>query len=372
MATAEGNDLTTSQLPDLNAVLNALPNPVLVVDEGNRIKLVNHAAEQFFASGAGYLIGRELTELLPADSPVFRLVDGARLGSSILSDYDLEIETPRIGKHNVGLQASAIPEWPGCVSITINRRSVADKLYRQMNNRGAARSVTAMASMLAHEVKNPLSGIRGAAQLLEMAANEDDKPLTKLICDETDRICALVDRMEAFSDERPIRLEPVNIHEVLEHCRRIAQNGFGQHVTFFEQYDPSLPPVLGNRDILVQIFLNLLKNASEAVPEEGGEIYLSTAYHVGMRIAVAGSDKRVDLPLQVTIKDNGPGVPSDLRSSIFDPFVTTKTNGSGLGLAFVAKSVADHGGVIELINSGKGTEFRLSLAVSKYERGENE
>jgi two-component system nitrogen regulation sensor histidine kinase GlnL len=243
-------------------------------------------------------------------------------------------------------------------------RSIANQLYRQFNFKGAARSVTAMAAMLAHEVKNPLSGIKGAAQLLEQNAIEADRPLTKLICDETDRICSLVDRMEVFSDDRPIERSPVNIHEVLDHCQKIAESGFGSRIKYFERYDPSLPPVLGNRDILVQIFLNLLKNAAEAIGDEDGEIHMSTAYRHGMRVSVPGSARRVNLPLQVTIRDNGPGIPDDMKATIFDPFVTSKRNGSGLGLAFVAKAVADHGGVIEVDSQPRRTEFRLSLPIA--------
>ena len=153
--------------------------------------------------------------------------------------------------------------------LTLQERSIADKIDRQLTHRNAARSVTAMAAMLAHEVKNPLSGIRGAAQLLEENAGAADRELTRLICDETDRICALVDRMDVFSDRRPIEREPVNIHEVLERVRSAAQSGFARHVRFIEEYDPSLPPVHGNRDLLIQTFLNLVKNAAEAAPDAG-------------------------------------------------------------------------------------------------------
>jgi len=355
---------TAPAVLDPAAVLHAVPTPVIGLDESNRIAYVNMAAEQFLQGSASILEGSDLSDLIPADSPVLSMIEQCRRQSSVLFDYDLILESPRIGSHIVSVQVSPLTDQPGAVVLTLQMRSIANQLYRQFNFKGAARSVTAMAAMLAHEVKNPLSGIKGAAQLLEQNALEADRPLTKLICDETDRICGLVDRMEVFSDDRPIERRAVNIHEVLDHCRKIAESGFGNRIKYHERYDPSLPPVLGNRDILVQIFLNLLKNAAEAIGGEEGEIHLSTAYRHGMRISVPGSAHRVNLPLQITIRDNGPGIPEDMKATIFDPFVTSKRNGSGLGLAFVAKAVADHGGVIEVDSVPRRTEFRLSLPIA--------
>jgi two-component system nitrogen regulation sensor histidine kinase GlnL len=253
--------------------------------------------------------------------------------------------------------------------------SMALKMDRQLTHRHAARSVTAMAAILAHEVKNPLSGIRGAAQLLEQTASDADQELTQLICQETDRICALVERMDMFSDAFPLEREPVNIHQVLERVGKVARSGFARHVRFVEQYDPSLPLVYGNRDRLVQVFLNLVKNAAEAVGEEGGEITLSTAYQHGIRLAVPGSDSRVHLPLVVSVQDNGGGIPPDLDEHLFDPFVTTKHNGTGLGLALVAKIIGDHGGVIEFDSQPRRTIFRVMLPMvpeSEMGRGGDE
>jgi two-component system nitrogen regulation sensor histidine kinase GlnL len=351
---------------DPAGVLHAVPTPVIGLDEGDRIVYVNMAAEHFLQGSASVLKNTKLSNLLPVDSPVFSMIDQSRRQSSVLFEYDLILEGPRIGSHIVSVQVSPVTDLPGAVIVSLQMRSIADQLYRQFNFKGAARSVTAMAAMLAHEVKNPLSGIKGAAQLLEQNAIEADLPLTRLICDETDRICSLVDRIEVFSDERPIKRSPVNIHEVLDHCQRIAKSGFGSHIKYHERYDPSLPPALGNRDVLIQIFLNLMKNASEALGDIDwdGEIHLSTAYRHGMRISVPGSSQRVNLSLQVTIRDNGPGIPDDMKATIFEPFVTAKRNGSGLGLAFVAKAVADHVGVIEVDSLPRRTEFRVSLPVA--------
>jgi two-component system nitrogen regulation sensor histidine kinase GlnL len=349
---------------DAAAVLAALPDPVLVVDVAGALIYANGAAEQFFDTSASTLIGAPLVDLLPADSPVFSLIDSVRDSGHSVSEYGVTLETPRLGAHVITVQAAPVAENRAEVVVTLQERSIAHKIDRQLTHRNAARSVTAMAAMLAHEVKNPLSGIRGAAQLLEENAAPSDRELTRLICDESDRICALVDRMEVFSDQRPIERASINIHEVLERVRLVAQTGFARHVRFIEDYDPSLPPVHGNRDLLIQVFLNLVKNAAEAVPAQGGEIHIATAYQQGVRLAVAGSDSRVHVPLVVSIIDNGEGIPEDLRPHLFDPFVTTKHNGTGLGLALVAKVIGDHGGVIEFDSQPRRTVFRVCLPMA--------
>lgn len=347
------------------AILNALADPVLVVDGEGRILLTNSAAEQFFQASAVMLAGRQLTELLPGDSPLFTLLKQARDSGASVSEYGVTLETPKIGTHLTTIQVAPIAEAPGSVVIALSERSIANKMDRQLTHRNAARSVTAMAAILAHEVKNPLSGIRGAAQLLEQNAAAEDRTLTHLIITETDRICALVDRMDIFAEKPNIEREAVNIHQVLEHVRRIAQSGFARHVRITENYDPSLPSVWGNRDQLIQVFLNLIKNAAEAAPEKAGEISFSTAYQPGVRLAVPGSESRTQLPLVVSVTDNGEGIPEDLRANLFDPFVTTKVNGTGLGLALVAKIIGDHGGIIEFSSQPRRTVFRVYLPIDQ-------
>lgn len=342
-------------------ILNALTASVIAVDGYDRLRSINAAGEQFFQASAGHLLNRPLDTFLPPDSPLFALIAQARDGHQAVSEYDITIETPRIGRHFVNLHATPVSDRPGFVVVTLFPRSIADKIDRQLSHRGAARSVTAMASLLAHEVKNPLSGIRGAAQLLDDSLDIENRALTGLIRDEVDRICALVDRMGLFTDGVSLRRNAVNIHQVLDHVHQIARNGFGRGIRIVTNFDPSLPSVRGDRDQLVQVFLNLVKNAAEAVPDNGGEITLETAYRHGIRIASPGSRDRVQLPLVVSVIDNGAGISEDIRPYLFDPFVTNKINGTGLGLALVAQIVQAHGGIIEYESEPKRTVFKVLL-----------
>lgn len=353
--------------PDATVILNTLAEPVFVIDQEGCFAYLNQTAEQFFDTSASVLLGRRLDEILPADSPIVALIGQVRAGGHSVTEYGINIETPKIGPHLVAVDAASIAERPGSVVLALHARAIARKLDQRLTHRSAARSVTGMASMLAHELKNPLSGIRGAAQLLEQGANDSDRALTRLICDETDRIVGLIDHMEMFSDDRPISRTAVNIHEVLDHVRRLAGSGFAQDLRFIEHYDPSLPPVLGNRDLLIQMLLNLVKNAAESAAGTDGEIVLSTSYRHGVRLAIPGSEQRLELPLMITVQDNGPGIPEELRPHLFDPFVTTKAGGKGLGLALVAKIVGDHGGVVEFESQPRRTMFRLLLPVAPVE-----
>ncbi len=357
------------QAPDLQVMMTALPVPVVMLDAENNFRWLNQAAEQFLGLSTSQLVGQPLTGLLAEDHPLFLMLAQVRDNGVTISEHELHFESPRLQRQNIAVQAAPVVEEPGSVVVCFYDGSAARALDRQMSFRGAARSVAGMAAILAHEVKNPLSGIRGAAQLLEVNANESDRELAVLIRDEADRIKALVDRMEIFS-EKPIERRPVNIHWVLEHVRKLAASGFAAHIRFVETYDPSLPPVAGNRDQLVQVLLNLVKNAAESITGADvmhGEIQLTTSYHHGVRLAASGTARRVHLPLVVTVRDNGPGIPEDLLPHLFDPFVTTKASGSGLGLALVAKIIGDHGGLIEVDSRPGRTEFRLHLPLMSDE-----
>lgn len=353
--------------PDGMSLLNAIPTPVFVVGDDLAFLLANPAAEQFFSLSANALLRRKLDDLAGADSPLVLLLQQAREHGSSLSEHEVALELPRLGRRLVGISIAPVSEWPGRYIVNLHERTIASKIDRHLNQRDATRTVTSMASMLAHEIRNPLSGIRGAAQLLEGSLPPSDRELARLIRDETDRVVGILDRIDIFADDRPIGRTPVNIHEVLDHVRKLAKAGFARERRIVERYDPSLPPVLGHRDLLIQLFLNLVKNAVEATDNESGTIVLATAYQHGVRVQAPGGHHRVDLPLCISIEDNGRGIPEEHLPRLFEPFFTTKAEGKGLGLALVAKIVRDHDGIIECRSSGRRTQFDVRLPVAPAE-----
>ncbi len=349
-------------------LLHALPQIVLAVGENNHIQYVNARAELYFNTSSSTLLRMVLEDLFHFDSPILSLVNQVQRGKSGINEYNVEIGGIRHKANELmDLQVAPMSVDDETVIVVMQPRTIAQKIERQLAHRGAARSVTGLASMLAHEIRNPLSGIRGAAQLLESSIVPEDRPLTTLIVDETDRISRLVGRMEIFGDNNLADHKMINIHEVLGHVLQVANNGFAKDIELVENYDPSLPKLLGSRDLLVQMFLNLVKNAAEAVSgaRTHAKIWVTTSYRPGVSFTVPGSRTKTNLPLQITIEDNGPGVPDDIRSFLFDPFVTTKASGTGLGLALVAKTIKDHGGIIEYERVNERSIFKLLLPHQK-------
>ncbi len=361
-------------------LLAALPHPILVLADDERVIYANTAAEVFFESSQALLKRQRLEEVVAFGCPLVALVREVRRTGFTINEYGVGIATPKSqAQRIVDIHSGPLPESTELTLVMLQQRSMAQMIERQLTHRAAARSVSGLAAILAHEIKNPLSGIRGAAQLLEPGLSDDDRQLAELICTETDRIRNLVDRMEVFGDERPLVTEPVNIHAILDHVARIAETGFARNIRVVTEYDPSLPPVTVNRDKLIQAFLNLVKNAAESIAEktEPGRIVLRTAFRPGVRMAVKGSRDRVSLPLCIEIEDDGPGVPEAMRPHLFDPFVTSKRTGTGLGLALVAKIIGDHGGIIECDSEPPRTIFRVLLPLeeragrrsARHERG---
>lgn len=347
-------------VPNFETLWEAIPYPAFSVDEQNRLQTCNPAAEFFSGTSARHLHGKNLSTFIGEGSVVLDVVEQARKGAGSVVLHGIEVSWADNPVRMNDLHATSMSN--GHVLLLLHPRGLAEQMDRSLTHRSAARSVAGMAAMLAHEIRNPLAGINGAAQLLAMSVNDDDQELTILIQDEIRRIGRLVDRVEQFGDLRPAQREPVNIHDVLNRAKRVAEIGFAEHVRFIEVFDPSLPLVSADVDQLSQVFQNLLKNAAEATPKVGGTIMIKTAFRPGVRLQMPGQ-KSESLPLEVTITDNGVGIPQDLINDIFDPFVSSKAAGSGLGLSLVSKIIADHSGVVECNSEPGKTIFKVLLPI---------
>lgn len=352
-------------LPAPGIIWNSLPTPALLIDGEDKVDEVNPAAELFLNLSAKSLRGQTIGERLAISAPLEEIFSRVRKNRASLFVNDVEVTTGEKAPVQCNLQAAPVGEEPDRVLLLIEPRELADRLGRASLVKSAARSAIGMAEMLAHEIKNPLAGIAGAAQLLSMNLSGEDLELTDLIVDETRRIVKLLEQVEQFGNVRAPEKKPVNIHDVLDRARKSAGVGFGAHMTITEEYDPSLPPTLGDADQLTQVFLNLLKNAAEA-SEGAGKIKIRTFYEHSLRLRRADGSGQ-PLPLQVEIIDDGPGIPPEIANEIFEPFVSGRENGTGLGLALVSKIISDHDGWVSLNSVPGRTRFRISLPVAPKE-----
>lgn len=341
----------------------ALPVALIGMDGGLTIGFVNPAAEHLLAHSAAHLIGKSIHEVGLFDEQLRTQVARAVQTGEDVAIYEYTLNLPQQPGILTTLHITPLVDEDK-VLLSITRSGGHKRQAASAWKQEATRTAGVMAAMLAHEVKNPLSGIRGAAQLLREEVPPDYQPLTDLICMESDRIRDLLNQVEVFSVGTPLEKQGVNIHEVLQYVISVAQAGFAKHVKFIERYDPSLPSVLGHRDSLVQLFLNLVKNAAEALAkQEDATITLHSQYRSGYRMQ-AEAGEPVSLPVAVSVEDNGPGIPASIRPHIFEPLISTKDDGRGLGLAVVAKLAVDSGAVVELDEEKtNGTKFTVMLPI---------
>ena len=357
--------------PVPGVVWASLPLPALLIGPDNRIAEVNPAAETFLNVSSRSLMGQPAFDRLAIDAPMDEALARARANQSPLFINDVDVTTGERAPVQCNIQLAPMHDNAEVILMVISPRDIADRLGRAMSVKSAAKSAIGMAEMLAHEIKNPLAGISGAAQLLGMNLAPEDRELADLIVEETRRIVKLLEQVEQFGNLRPPERRPVNIHDALDRARKSALVGFAAHMQITEDYDPSLPPTFADPDQLMQVFLNLIKNAAEACQRagEGTTIRLRTFYDLSLRLR--GKDGRpAALPLQIEIIDDGPGIPPEIAADIFEPFVSGRENGTGLGLALVSKIISDHEGWISVDSVPGRTVFRVSLPMVPKDKKE--
>lgn len=336
---------------------NALPSPAFLINEVNEISAANHAAEGFLNVSAKSLLGHRCIEKVSVAAPLEPSFQRVRNSHSPVFINDVEVGRDLT---QCGLQIAPVSNEDSHVLLLINPSMGAAGASHKPPSETAAKSAIGMAEMLAHEVKNPLAGITGAAQLLAMNLSPEDLEMTDLIVSESKRIVALLDQVEQFGNLSPANRVAVNIYDVIDRAQKSAQVGFAAHMRFVQEYDPSLPETWGDADQLIQVMANLLKNASQAAQNTGGEIKIRTSFDNGLRRRRAdGTD--APLPIRIEIIDNGPGLPPDIIDDVFDPFVSGRENGTGLGLALVSKIISEHEGLISVDSKPGRTIFRISL-----------
>ena len=346
--------------PDARAQLSGLIFAVVLIDGEGRIAELNHAAEDLLGTSASRLLGARLTDRIgPLDPRVeARLV----ADSEALVARDLAI---RVGPHEtrVNLTASPLAGYPGWRVVTLSQIG-----HDESANPAGGEAMLGAPAVLAHEIKNPLAAIRGAGQLAARKLPHADKKLARMITDEVDRIARLIDRMQQLGSTRTASADPCNPHEAIRAAVatvRAAGSALGE-VEIREEFDPSLPPVLANRDALEQVLINLVSNARDAALTGGarnGMIIVQTRFVSGLAFSAIRNGRAVPLPIEITVSDNGRGIDPALRDHVFEPFVSSKPSGQGLGLSLVRKLVRDMNGNVSHDRDARLglTNFRLHL-----------
>lgn len=355
--------MTADVEPPAQDVLAVLPVAVLLIDGDDRVRNANQAAENLLNRSQQAMAGRPLAEVVRLPDAIFG--GEGRTRDHGLWAFDVELALPH-GRIRADLIETPVGERPGWRLLTLHHLASPYRHGHGAEPSGGALAAVGAAAILAHEIKNPLSGIRGAAQLLGSGDNsvEDAEALTRLIVTEVDRIAALIDGMQGFTDNRTLPIEAANIYPMLDHVRDVARAGFGSRVRFSEAYDPSLPQVAVNRDAFVQVLLNLVKNAcAAAAGQEQPRVTIGTAFRHGVSLSPGRDRPRRSLPIEITVTDNGPGAPAEIAEHLFDPFVSGG-GGQGLGLTLVDKLVRDMGGMVQYSREGspEQTVFRIRLA----------
>ncbi len=351
---------TEVNLPAGYAVLDSLPYPIFILDNSNYFTWLNHAAETFFNSSLAIFNGTSAEEYFNSDSDIMKMISLAREKMSSLSEHSVSISASKLKQTKVNIQVGPFYSNDKYIVVSLQKNMLEQVAKSQNLFKGAALSMSKVTALLAHEIRNPLAGIRGAAQLLELELGKENQELSKLIVTETDRIIKLLERIEKLSADKPLHLEEINIHEVLDHCLMINSSSFGKHLSIQRDYDPSLPLISADRDLFIQLFLNLFKNASEATLKND-VLVVKTSYALSAPHSALEQLGSNQLPLQIEIIDTGRGIAPELQEYIFEPFVSDKLNGSGLGLALVASVVSEHGGVIDVRSSAGKTHFIINL-----------
>lgn len=358
-----------SALPEAQRQLSSLPHGVLLLQPGQSIATANPAAEQFFGQSLRRLAGKTLDSVLTLADP--RLLSRINDAETPVSAREVLVKVKDRGTRRIDINVAPVADWPGWQLLTIHDNTPTDAFGDDSG--GADNAALRGPEIMAHEIKNPLAGIRGAAQLLARKLDERDHSLTDLITSEVDRIATLIDRMQHLSRRTPPVVEACNLHEAVRRAADVLRAGNiaedGPRIE--EEFDPSLPAVLGSPDGLVQVMINLLDNAREACGRDAeGRVVIRTRFASGLQLHATDSGRSVRLPVELRVSDNGPGVPAAMRDHIFEPFVTTKKSGQGLGLPLVRKLVRDMNGRIshERDESAGWTHFRVHLPLAREVR----